>query len=446
MSKNISKKFYTKILKLLQSKKYSNLGVKQNKEILESIHKSKDFSDVLVKLGLNDIHAFIEALKGGVNNLVTEEINPEPILFDYIELSTPILGNYLKKIEQSSIPRPAREALNILIQQNQILQIMISGVRANNFFPIMDCLIKSYPKQTPELRQLTATTLKKVGHPVVLALIQSLYHEDDSSHSDLPELLKEMGYLAIPALIIALNFPEENVRFGAAGVLMRMKAKEAVPALMESLQDPSWKVRQASAEALGELSVLRSTSALIPALRDKHAAVRLSVARALGKIKGDKVLDALLELLEDPSWEIRKEAVESIAKFGPQASGALAKALGNDSLAVRKIASRILADIGTEEAVPALMKAIYDKDISVRERAVIALGRIQKEDSVVTLMYALEDKAPLVRFAAVQVLINVGTRATLHLLTKARKDSEPVIKQRADVAIQTILKREEDAS
>ena len=447
MAEELLRKFYSKILKLLQSKQSGSTGTAASVNLLKALKKqpSKDMiPDVLLDLGLHDVHGLIEALRGqDARSLALGQADIQPIFMQYMQQAMPLLGGELKNVEPFATSIPLHNFLIILNSQIQLWQKMFTCADQGDFFPIMEALIREYPRQTPQLKRLIVATLRKLGRPVVLALVHSLYKQQNEKHGDLPELLKEMGYLAVPALIVALQYPEKKVRYAAVNVLKNMKARETVPALIESLQDPSWEVRQATAEALGGINSAKSIPGLIKALKDKHQAVRLAVAKALGQLRTHAVLNALLKLLDDPSWEVRRESVSSMAKFGPKASGYFAKALENDSLVVRKIASRILAEIGTEEAVPALMKALYDKDISVRERVVIALGRIQKGDSVVTLMYALDDKAPLVRLAAVQVLIDVGTRATLHLLNKALKDSELIIRQRAQLAIQQILQREE---
>lgn len=448
MSEVILKKFYTKILRLLQSKQAGGMNegqIKSLKAFKDSADKG-EMSEVLLQLGLHDIHAFIEALQGhGQQALDVNQVVPDKIVLDYFESILPIVEDQLHDIENVSLPPHTKKLLRNIIQHTQLLQQMFIGVQQKDFVPIMQIMINAYPKQTPAIKKQIAATLKQVGRPVVLALVHSLFR-DGGQHSELPELLREMGYLAVPALIVALYYPEEKVRYAAAEVLKKMKAREAVPSLIETLQDPSWRVRKIAAETLGEIKAPRAVSALIKSLEDKHASVRLATVRALGNLRSPQALRALIKVLEDPSWEVRRAVVEAVAKFGPSASPVLAKALENDSLVVRKIASRLLAEIGTEPCAALLMKSSQDQDISVRERSIVALGRIKGEEALVNLMYALEDKAPLVRFAAVQALTNIGSRSALPILNKAAKDPEKIIRQRANWAIEMILKREESTA
>ncbi len=449
MSEEILKKFYRKILSLLQEKSTASQGISPAKamDLLKESQKNSA-SEILIKLGLYDVAGLIGSLKGqDIQDLSAEKIQCEPIALSYLEESLPVLQTYVQDLKKYPMPAGMAKCVSNIQDQLQLWEKMVQGMKQNDVFPIMYALMKAYPHQDERTKKLITITLKKIGKPVVIALVHSLYQDKDKKPTDIPDLLKEMGDLAIPALILALHYPEESVRCAAANILHKIKAKEAVPALLECCDDPSWKVRKALIEALGEIGIVESIPGLVKALKDKHAGVRLEATKALGKVQSPKILPCLLSLLKDPSWEIRKEAVESMAKFQEEANSYLAIALDNDSLVVRKIAARILAQVASKESIPYLKKAIGDQDISVRERCVMALGRIlEGEEATKLIGLALEDKAPLVRFTAIQVLMTFGERmpanSLLFLLNKATKDSDPTIRQRANIAINEILKKE----
>ena len=200
MSEELLKKFYSKVLRLVHSKQDGT----SEKVSPETIAAFKNYaekggaSDILLKLGLNDLHALIEALKGDKNQTISEEnVKTSPIFFEYLSSLLPLLSYNLSELEQHAIPHPARKIITCIQEQMQLLQKMITGVQEENIAPIMNGLIQVYPSQPPALKRLVSDTLKKLGRPVVLALIQSLYQEGSEKHSDLPELLKEMGYLAV---------------------------------------------------------------------------------------------------------------------------------------------------------------------------------------------------------------------------------------------------------
>lgn len=430
------KKFYKKILQVIQETKKDKESIHELKHILSLHAKNKDFARVLSQLGLHDVKLLIDVLHGTSYEYVG--IDCREIFSTYMEQCLPALENYVKTLKSSG--NVSQDSLEIIQRQLNTASSLLLGANDNDILSVVYGLVENYEQQPQIFQEITVFLLQKIGYPVVLALIYLLCEQDDNHKLD---MLFHMGDLALPALFIALHYPEESVRSAAVDIVKKIRSPKALLALMEVKNDPSLQVRKRLVEALGEIGDHRITPELIEFLQDESAVVRLESVKALGKIRNQEALNALLDVLEDDDWEVRRDAVESMALYGTSASGYLAKALENDNLVVKKIASRILSDLGTQEAVPALMKAIYDNDISVRERAVIALGRIQGENSIVTLMFAFEDKAPLVRFAAIQVLVEVGSRATVHLLNKALKDPEPLIRDRANAAIQEILNREE---
>lgn len=438
MSKELQYKFYSKIVRLLQSKKSSTVDEKKIAALFQEYGKKGNSSEALVNLGLDEIHNLIAALQGQGQNQGIEKDKLQKVYGRYVSSVLPILEKQLNQLLKCPMSLGDRQALESSIDQVSQLQKMMEAIRKSDIDQVMACMISSYPKQTPEIQTVITSSLKQIGRPVVLALVDTVYKEHEQDSSELPKLLKEMGYLAIPALMVALCYPEEPVRFAAAKILKTMKAREAVPALVEALDDPSWRVRKVGVESLGEIGSNKAVEGLISALDDKHAAVRLEIVHSLGKVKDPKVLTPLLTKLDDRSWEIRHAAVESMAKQGPIASRHLAKALDNDSLVVRKIAARILADIGNEDAAPALVRAIQDKDISVREKAVMALGRIQRHQALDTLKMAIKDPAPLVRLAVVEILMDLDNQEAKTLLECALDDSEIVIQQRAKIALQSL--------
>ncbi|WP_372366739.1 sister chromatid cohesion protein PDS5 [Candidatus Uabimicrobium sp. HlEnr_7] len=438
MSEKLLKNFYKKILQILRDENKDKEAAYRLRQLLSSQTPNKDFANILAGLGLRDVKLLVDILRKD-NSYEYHSVDCSKILSIYMEQCLPVFQHYVANLKNTG--NASQNDLNVIHDQLEIMQIIQLGTNNDDILRIVYGLVKSYQTQPDEFKNLTISTLREIGNPVILALIFLL--QNDKEEYELPDLFLHLGSLAMPALCIALYYPDEKIRYNAVEVIKNIESEEALRALTNAKNDPSTQVRQKVVEAFGEIQDHRTTAILIEALKDKESSVRLESVKALGKIRSNKALNSLLDMLEDKDWEVRREAVESMALYGQKASGYLAKALENDSLVVKKIASRILSHLGTGEAVPALMKAIYDTDISVRERAVIALGRIQGENSIVTLMFAFEDKAPLVRFAAIQVLIEVGSRSTIHLLNKALKDPEPLIRERANTAIQEILNREE---
>ncbi|MBP7020960.1 MAG: HEAT repeat domain-containing protein [Planctomycetes bacterium] len=446
MSEDLLKKFYEKIIALLQSQ--SPDGTISPATLYKTMKQQNDkvpAMELLEKLDLKNIQRLIHLFQGkNIEELSVSNMPTDSTVLEFIQTSLPHLQKQIQDIPVYNLPSNTKEKIQKIQQQTALWSRLFQGIQENNVFTIIHTLIDAYVDQDEIGKKNIADALKKMGKPVVIALIHALHTKENPRYAELPSLLREMDEYALPALVVALHYPDEKVRCSACEVLKKWRSKEAIAALAEALEDPSWRVRKLVAEALGEIGTSDAIQALIPGIQDKHASVRLEVTRALGKLQMPETLEHLNKLLTDPSWEIRKEAVESMAKLGSVAADSLALALSNDNAVVRKMASRFLMDMGTSQTIPALRKAMQDNDISIREQTVIALGKIlQAEEALIMIKTAMDDKAPLVRFAALQVLIyakdQLGTKATLHILNRALKDPEQLIRHRANNTIRDLL-------
>lgn len=120
---------------------------------------------------------------------------------------------------------------------------------------------------------------------------------------------------AMPALLNALNDPEDSVRCVAALALGQAKAASAIPSLILLLSDPSGWVRGAAADALamiGEVAI----PALGDALQDEREGVRVRAAYALYKIKNIKAARWLFPALNDPNPIVHTYAYEALEEMG----------------------------------------------------------------------------------------------------------------------------------
>ena len=442
MSEEILKNFYESVLALLQHQSPDNFPKNSVAGLLRTF-KNTNYSNILQQLGLQDIQNIILILQGHTPDNISV-VPSESTILDFFQISLPNIQKNLKELHNYSCLPMVQEKISVIEKQLQLWSILLNGLKEKNVIPIVTSLIETYPSLNEDSKKIILDSLQKIGFPVVLVLVQILYKDDNQKYNELFPILHAMDYIALPALTIALNYPEEKVRHSATEVLKKWKSKKSISALSKSLYDPSWKVRKLSAEALGEIGTADAIKALLTGINDKHASVRLEIARALGKLRMMETLEALSALLQDPSWEIRKEALEAIAKLGSQATECLGQALNNDNIVVRKMASRFLIDMSTPQTVPALRKALQNEDINIREQSVTALGKIlQGEEVLIMLKTAMDDTAPLVRFAALQVLIEIKnkmeSKSILILLNKALKDPEQIIRQRANNTIREIL-------
>jgi len=81
-------------------------------------------------------------------------------------------------------------------------------------------------------------------------LIRELDNRDGLQRQQARLALVDIGQTAVPALIDALDAPQENVRWEAAEALCNLHAPAAAPQLVQALEDRSIDVRWAAARAL----------------------------------------------------------------------------------------------------------------------------------------------------------------------------------------------------
>ncbi|TYK48015.1 fumarate reductase/succinate dehydrogenase flavoprotein subunit [Actinomadura decatromicini] len=172
----------------------------------------------------------------------------------------------------------------------------------------------------------------------------------------------------------ALHDADHRVRIQAVRGLV---AHDAADALGRAADDPSREVRVAVAHGLGTVGDPAAAGTLGRLLADGDALVRAAALEAAAGIGCPPPLDdAALAALHDPAWQVRAGAARGLAAAPADvASGALAKALDDPHLDVRKAAVLSLAAFrDVPEVASALDRARSDPDADVRAHARHALA------------------------------------------------------------------------
>ena len=92
MAEELLRKFYSKVLKLLQTKQ-PGTGAAASVNLMHALKKQpgkNTISEVLLDLGLHDVHGLIEALRGeNAQNLTLESMDVRPIFMQYMQQVIP---------------------------------------------------------------------------------------------------------------------------------------------------------------------------------------------------------------------------------------------------------------------------------------------------------------------------------------------------------------------
>jgi HEAT repeat protein len=238
---------------------------------------------------------------------------------------------------------------------------------------------------------------------------------------------------AVPALIKALEDPEQQVWFGAVTALSLIgpEAKEAVPALIKGLdnrgrgrRDSALQVWYRSAFALGKIGPA-AIPELLEALSQPSTSVRSGAALALGfmEAQAKDAIAPLIHALGDPGEDVRQRAAEALGAIGPDALPGLQKALADSSPEVRTGAAFALHELGdaakpASERLAELLKK--EEDPKVAAQCIDALSRIgyPPKDFIPLLVDRLKTSDEAVAQASINALL---------LLPRPEKEAVPAL-------------------
>lgn len=203
----------------------------------------------------------------------------------------------------------------------------------------------------PHLSELSVMALGKIGDPISMELLASLF-EDDSVSGE---------------AVRALNSIEDP---------------RVMDLLLEGSQKASPKMIAACAEALGPWLGRdpRILKRILELLGHSFPPVRVSAVRGLGPQGGPEAKAALLGLIEDSDPEVAVAALQSLRnfEFDEDEVQQLDAVLDSSSEPkVRASVAELLRRFPHRVAVPVLKKALRDSDARVRANAIEALHNLE---------------------------------------------------------------------
>ncbi|MGJ3222018.1 virulence factor [Geobacillus thermoleovorans] len=149
------------------------------------------------------------------------------------------------------------------------------------------------------------------------------------------------------------------------------------------------------------------------------------------------------EMLDDPDWRKRYAALEQMAEPTEDDIPVLAKALKDEKMAIRRLATAYLGMIGGKKVLPYLYEALKDPAVAVRRTAGDCLSDIGDPEAIPAMIEALKDESKLVRWRAAMFLYEVGDESALPALKAAENDPEFEVSLQVKMAIERIEGGEE---
>ena len=153
------------------------------------------------------------------------------------------------------------------------------------------------------------------------------------------------------ALVLTLKDKDEYVRAAAAKSLGQIKEEDSQDGLVGALTDEHWLVRLNTRDAMLEMGELAVPS-LIKALNDENPHTRWQAAWVLGRIKPEAAIQPLIEAMEDTDWMVQDEAAVSLLRINSEkAAGLLVKASQSGSSLAKRQAEWILSKMKSSKSV-----------------------------------------------------------------------------------------------
>ncbi|MCQ6277833.1 conserved virulence factor C family protein [Bacillus sp. EB600] len=146
---------------------------------------------------------------------------------------------------------------------------------------------------------------------------------------------------------------------------------------LENFNHPDWRIRYQLLEQMGD-PILEDLPVLEKALLDEKVSIRRLATAYLGMINNQAVLPLLYKALNDTSVTVRRTAGDCLSDLGfVEASAEMIKALKDESKLVRWRAAMFLYEVGDQQALPALKAAENDPEFEVSMQIKLALERIE---------------------------------------------------------------------
>ncbi len=233
-----------------------------------------------------------------------------------------------------------------------------------------------------------------------------------------------------------VNNSDIAVRRAAAEDLVFVEDSNAIELLQQLILDENKAVRVAAGDALLRRGNQDGAEQLVknfvnPRIEVRNHAVSLLVCM------GEPVLEYVFPALENEDHDVRKFASDVIGEVGSEIGiGPLVETIGDVDLNVSSSAVEALGKIGSDTALGELEVA-FDKYPNIRPTIAEALGKLKNPNAIEVIKNALNDEDPLVVFAVTEAFGEVGGKDEIVLLEQFIEESEGYIKS---IAITSLVK------
>ncbi len=355
-----------------------------------------------------------------------------------------------------------------LSNQDAKIRVAASGVLASIGAPAAPSLLLMIGIYNDDTRGAVIGALAGIGEPVIPSLIEILQRTSPGLEQSAGEFVRsqDAAYAVLNGIRVKSLAPAMNQLLTSDDAVVRDKAVRLVGAIIDQTSksfdhpavaepiplvvpipledalttvgpltvhlsdDPDWHVRRQAALALGRLLSAgdqpKIVNALVAGLGDFRTDVKAAAATALGQIGATEVIPILVKtLIEDRTGAVA-ELQLALRRLGKPAIPALSPALNSDSPETRRLATEILAGIGSSQIVAPLAARLADSSPAIRRLAAETLGSMTRDmltaattpEIVDQMLAALSDRNWHVYHASREALARIGRPAVPALIDK----------------------------
>lgn len=272
---------------------------------------------------------------------------------------------------------------------------------------------------------LAAKALINLGDMAVPALLDALNRKERDIRLYTTYALGEIGNKdASKVLLDILIDPDDLIRNYACDALIKLKDRETLSRLYYYLEKGDYTIKSQVLKIFGAIGEITSAEYIYPLLSSESKNVRINAAFALGELQDKNAVVGLMKLLGDEDEEIGWMAADALIKIGDYSVGSLIKALENETGSRETKIIHILGKLKANQAVDILIKKLSSDDPIVRRYATAALTEISDPAAEEHLVMMISDPDPAVRIYAAVGLMEFGGKLSVKLLLNALKSDE----------------------
>ncbi|MBD3180770.1 hypothetical protein GF312_00660 [Candidatus Poribacteria bacterium] len=284
--------------------------------------------------------------------------------------------------------------------------------------------------------------IRQNGRPGVIAVLKLMENPTTASRlgNAIRDVLVSIGEPSIKPLMEVMKGNNWRLRQSAQRTLIQL-GPLAVPALIEALDDPDVYTRSMSIDALSKIGDKRAIEPLKEKLNDPNKMLQIEAAAALDKMGESVPTNIIVDGMDDPNLEVRRAATKATWEIVDKPPiNVVLKAMKDEDAQVRNYAVLSASKTGSAEVIKPLVKVLKtDQDDQVKNSSAKALEKFGSP-AVNDLIAILNNKSDIeLTIRVVQVLGNIGDRRAIKPMEKVYEEANnPLLKNETAKALNKI--------